>query len=106
MQLPLVVAQGKKPVLLDCNWLEKLDLDWSTILKVSHVPAAEDILAKYEALFERGYRNIKLYKAPDPFRSMKAGAQPIFLKARPIPYALKEKVEQELQRPLKGLFTK
>ena len=29
---------------------------------------------------------------------MKAGAQLIFLKARPIPYALKEKVEQELQR--------
>ena len=46
MQLPLVVAQGKKPVLLGRNWLEKLNLDWSTIVKVSHVPAAEDPLAK------------------------------------------------------------
>ena len=46
MQLPLVVAQGKKPVLLGRNWLEKLNLDWSTIAKVSHVPAAEDALAK------------------------------------------------------------
>ena len=95
MQLPLVVAQGKKPVLLDCNWLEKLDLDWSTILKVSHVPTAEDILAKYEALFEKRYGHIKLYKASIQVRE---GAQPLFLKARPVPYAPKEKVEQELQR--------
>ena len=95
MQLPLVVAQGKKPVLLDCNWLEKLDLDWSTILKVSHVPAAEDILAKYEALFEKRYGHIKVYKASIQVRE---GAQPLFLKARPFPYALKEKMEQELQR--------
>lgn len=44
MQLPLVVAQGEKPVLLECNWLEKLKLDWSTIFKVSQVNAVEGIL--------------------------------------------------------------
>ena len=63
MQLPLVVAQRKKLVLLGRNWLEKLNLDWSTIVKVSHVPAVEDVLAKYEALFEKGYGHSKLYKA-------------------------------------------
>ena len=95
MQLPLVVTQGEKPVLLGWNWLEKLNLDWSTISKMSQVLAREDILAKYEALFEKGYRHIKLYKASTHIRE---GAQPIFLKARPVPYALKEKLEQELQR--------
>ena len=95
MQLPLVVAQGKKPLLLGGNWLEKLNLDRSTIFKVSHVPAVEDILAKYEALFEKWYGHIKLYKASIQVRE---GAQPLFLKARPVPYALKENVEQELQR--------
>ena len=95
MQLPLVVAQGKNPVLLGRNWLEKLNLDWSTIFKVSHAPAVENILVKYEALFEKGYGHIKLYKASIQVRE---GAQPQFLKARPVPYALKEKVEQELQR--------
>ena len=59
------------------------------------MPAVEDILAKYEALFEKGYGHIKLYKASIQVRE---GAQPLFLKARPVPYALKEKVEQELQR--------
>ena len=72
IQIPLVVAQGKKPVLLGRDWLEKLNLDWSTIFKVSHVPAVEDILVKYEALFEKGYGHIKLYKASmPPFRSVK-----------------------------------
>ena len=60
-----------------------------------HVPAVEDILAKYEALFEKGYGHIKMYKASIQVRE---GAQPLFLKARPVPYALKEKVAQELQR--------
>ena len=69
MQLPLVVAQGKKPVLLGRNWLEKLNLDWSTIAKVSHVPAAEDALAKWEALFEKGMDTLNCIKPP--FRSVK-----------------------------------
>ena len=81
MQLPLVVAQGEKPVLLGRNWLEKLNLDWFTIFKVFHVPSLEDVLAKYEALLEKGYGHFKLYKA-----------QPLFLKGRPVPYALKEKL--------------
>ena len=95
MQLRLVVPQGVKPVLLGRNWLEKLNLDWScsTVFKVSHVPALEDILTRYEALFKKGYGHIKLYKASIQVRE---GAQPFFLKARPVPYALKEKVE--LQR--------
>ena len=95
MQLPLVVTHGKKPVLLGRNWLEKLNLDWSTIFKVSHMPAVEDILDKYEPLFEKGNGHIKLYKASI---QVCEGAQPLFLKARPIPYVLKGKVEQELQR--------
>ena len=81
-------------MLLGRDWLEKLNLDWSTIFKVYHVPAVENILVQYEVLFEKGYGH-KLYKASIQVRE---GAQPQFLKARPVPYALKEKVEQELQR--------
>ena len=101
MQLRLVVPQGVKPVLLGRNWLEKLNLDWScsTVFKASHVPTLEDILARYEALFKRGYGHMKLYKASIQVRE---GAQPFFLKARPVPYALKEKVEQELRSETGG----
>ena len=38
---------------------------------------------------------MKLYKASSQVRE---GAQPLFLKARTVPYALQEKVERELQR--------
>ena len=104
MQLPLVVAQGKKPVLLDCNWLEKLDLDWSTILKVSHVPTAEDILAKYEALFEKRYGHIKLYKASIQVRE---GAQPLFLKQDPFHMLLKKRWSRSFRDwRMKGLSAK
>ena len=104
MQLPLVVAQGKKTVLLGRNWLEKLDLDWSTTFKVSHVPAVEDILAKYEALFEKGYGHIKLYKASIQVRE---GAQPLFLKARPFHMLLKKRWSRSFRDwRMKGLSTK
>ena len=95
VQLPLVVAEGDKPVLLGRNWLDKLKLDWATIFKVSEVNAVDGLIAKYQVLFENGYGHLKQFKASIQVRE---DAQPIFLKARPVPYALKEIVEQELQR--------
>ena len=92
VHLPFVVA---KPVLLQRNWLEKLKLDWATISKVSQVNAVDGVIAKYRLLFEKGYGHLKQFKASIHVHE---DAQPIFLKAWPIPYALKEKVEQELQR--------
>ena len=50
VQLPLLVAEGNKPVLLGRNWLEKLKLDWATIFMVSEV---DGLIAKYRVLFER-----------------------------------------------------
>ena len=97
------MAEGDKPVLLGRNWLEKLKLDWATIFKVSQVNAVDELIAKYRVLFEKGYRHLKQFKA-----SIHVGedAQPIFLRARPVPYALKKKVEQELQRLEEGIIYK
>ena len=96
-QLPLIVAKGYKPVLLGRNWLEKLKLDWANTFKVTQENAAVEITSRYAALFESGYRHLKqfIFKASIKIQDH---AKPIFLKARPVPYALKDKVEQELQR--------
>jgi len=59
------------------------------------VNAVDGLIAKYQVLFEKGYGHLKQFKASIQVRE---DAQSIFLKARLVPYALKEKVEQELQR--------
>ena len=62
MQLPPVVAQGEKPVLLGRNWLEKCrETAWISPPSLYQVPALEDILAEYEAQFEKRYRHIRPY---------------------------------------------
>ena len=94
-RLPLIVAKGNKPVLLGRNWLEKLKLDWANIFKVTQENAAVEITSRYAALFESGFGHLKQFKASIKIQDH---AKPIFLKARPVPYALKDKVEQELQR--------
>ena len=95
MHPSLVVAKGDKPVLLRRNWLDKLKLDWATIFKLSKVNTVHGLTAKYQDLLGKGYGHLKQFKASIQVRE---DAQPIFLKARPVPYALKKNVEQELQR--------
>ncbi|XP_068739646.1 uncharacterized protein [Montipora capricornis] len=67
MQLPLVVAESDKPVLLRRNWLDKLKLNWATIFKVSEVNAVDGLIAKYQVLFEKGYGHLKQFKASSRF---------------------------------------
>ena len=85
MQLPPMVALGEKPVLLGRNWLEK----WKLHGLVHHL-CIKCLLWRISLLSMKPSlrRGIDIH----------SGAQPIFLKARPVPCALKEKVEQELQR--------
>ena len=70
-------------------------MDWATIFKASEVDVVDGLITKYQVLFEKDYGHLKQFKASIHVRE---DAQPIFLKARPVPYALKEKVEQELLR--------
>mgnify|MGYP000317895600 CR=1 FL=1 len=77
MELPLVVAEGDKLVLLERNWLDKLKLDWATIFKVSQVNAVDELIAKYQFLFEKGCEHLKPFKASIQVRE---DARPIFLR--------------------------
>ncbi|XP_060761945.1 uncharacterized protein K02A2.6-like [Neoarius graeffei] len=97
--LPLVVVKGDRPALLGRNWLKKIRLNWTSIFAVEHKndlePEVAALLQRYESVFHEGPGTIRGFKA---HIKIKPEARSIFKKARPLPYALKETVEKELDR--------
>ena len=93
--LPLVVVDGDGPPLLGRNWLEQLKLNWSSIFHVSKADTLSDVLNRHKNVFNKGLGTIKGFKADIKLQD---GAKPVFCKARPVPYALCQKVEEELDR--------
>ena len=94
VQMPLVVVRGDGPTLLGRNWMSQLKLNWEKIHQVSS-PSLCALLSKYDKLFQEGLGTFKDHEAKievDP------NATPRFCKARTVPYAMREKVEEELDR--------
>ncbi|XP_024921034.1 uncharacterized protein K02A2.6-like [Cynoglossus semilaevis] len=88
----LVVAQGSGPSLLGRDWLRKIKINWH---EVKYMRTTEDILQQYSEVFrdELGTckgMTVKLHIDPN--------ATPRFYKPRVVPYAMKQKVEEELER--------
>ena len=100
--LPVVVVNySAKPTLLGKNWLRRIKLTWGEILSVSDENPINaegklsNLLSKYHELFTDSYEGMKGLEA---HISMKSNVKPIFVKARPVPYALKVQVEKELDK--------
>ena len=85
-----------------------LKVDWSEIKsqcnKVKSNDSLESLLSEYSDVFSAPDGLIKNFKAKVV---LKEDAVPRFLKARPVPFALREKVNQELDKMVSlGVFTK
>ena len=94
--VPLLVVGSKGPALLGRNWLEKIKLNWPIIKQLSsHNKRLEEILQKHAQLFEEGLAILQGTKAKI---HVEPTATPIFHEARPVPYALREEIEQDLGR--------
>ena len=92
--LPLLVVKGDGRSLFGRNWFSRITLDWKEIHQVMN-NSLKTVLDRHSAVFQEGLGKLKDYKAKiilDP------QATPRFCKARPVPYALKTKVEEELDR--------
>ena len=92
--LPLVVVEGNGPTLMGRNWLSKIKLNWSKIHYIVNAGLSE-LLHKYHEVFQDGLGTFQGYQAKievDP------EAVPRFHKARTVPYSMRDKVEEELQR--------
>lgn len=95
--LPLVIVKGDGPALLGRNWLSKLRIDWKYIKKMVSSDAnkrLDSILMKTKA-FNGKLGTIKGVQAK---LKVKPDSTPKFYKARPVPYALRDRIADELSR--------
>jgi hypothetical protein len=96
--LILYVVDGKDcPPLLGRDWLREIRLDWRTVKLLSSTVSVEQklehILQKNGDLFKEELGTMKNIKAKV---NLKEGQEPKYFKARPMAYAMKPKVEKEL----------
>ena len=80
--------------MLRANGLHSLDVSIfrSCIKSIHSNSSVSELISKYSHLFSTTLKEVeaKIFVAPN--------AQPRFYKPRPVPYALKDKVEKELER--------
>lgn len=102
LQLMLYVLKNGGPPLFGREWLRRIQLDWHTI-KALHLARTDSnsaterlsqLLKTHEKMFAEGIGTLKGIKARI---ELDKKATPKFHKARQVPYALRPKVEAELQ---------
>lgn len=91
----LLVIEGDGPSLLGRDWLQLFRLNWSEILQLQQGPSFQALLRQHQSVFQEGLGTMKgvtakLYVDRD--------AKPRFHKARSVPFAMRQKVDEELQR--------
>ena len=96
-KLVLVVVAGDGPSLLGRNWLKYLRLDWSNIFAVrtARMSLVDNLLEKHKPLFSDELGSVEPFTAS---LQIQPDATPRFFKPRPVPYAIKEAVSQEISR--------
>ena len=70
-------------------------LDWGTIFKVGHCSPLDDILRRHEEVFRE---ELGTYTGDHVKTLVDPTEHPRYCKARPVPYAMRDKVEAEHQR--------
>ncbi|KAK0070045.1 hypothetical protein Bpfe_000028 [Biomphalaria pfeifferi] len=99
-KLPLyILSKGSNP-LLGHDWIRSLKINWSDIKQLITTESCiqENInclIKEFEEVFLEGIGTVKNMQATI---AIKDDAKPKFCNARPVPYAIKAKVEKELNK--------
>ena len=100
--LPLVVVAGNGPALLGRDWLRHIHLDWKTIGLTSLSAGqakVQSLLHQYPTVFSDKLGKMTSHQAS---LHVPPDAHPIFCKARPVPFSLRDAASAELNR-LEGM---
>ena len=92
--LPLLVVGVDGPSLMGRDWLAVFRLNWKEIYYVENC-SLQSVLQQYTDVFKKGLGTLKGYEAKI---HINPDVVPHFCKARTVPYALRAKVEDELER--------
>ena len=93
--LPILVIKDNGPNLMGCDWLAKFQLDWQNIFQLRSLSTIEKLLTKFESIFKDELSTVKDIKV---HIQLNPNSKPKFHKAYTIPMALRQKVEEELNR--------
>ncbi|XP_051233821.1 uncharacterized protein K02A2.6-like [Dicentrarchus labrax] len=103
--LPIIVVNGRGPNLLGRWWLKHVKLDRAEIKShmqhITNQPQSltlQQVLTKHEEVFKKELGTLKGFKATI---QVPAGATPRFYRPRSVPYAMKPKVDAEIERLIK-----
>ncbi|XP_060742372.1 uncharacterized protein K02A2.6-like [Tachysurus vachellii] len=99
-ELPVVVVPGTGPNLLGRGWIKELGMKWEAIHKIQGTEnlTLPDVLRRHTEVFKE---ELGEWNGPPAKIYVDKEAIPRFFKARPVPYAMKAKVEVEIERLLK-----
>ncbi|KAK8784126.1 hypothetical protein V5799_009508, partial [Amblyomma americanum] len=93
--LPLLVVKGSGSSLLGRNWFASLGVTICGIHQTPSQDVVQQLQEKYEIVFSE---EIPGNEGPPVTLELLGNAQPKFLKARPVPFALRTSVEKELDK--------
>lgn len=97
--LDLLVVIHERPTLMGRNWLQHLRIDWREIKSIRLCDEkntnVKHILERYKSVFDAGIGKLKGIKGK---LTLQDGARPKFCKAQEVAYALRPRVEEELDR--------
>ncbi|XP_061570024.1 uncharacterized protein K02A2.6-like [Cololabis saira] len=93
-KLPLYVVQGSSPPHFGREWLRKIRIDWREI-KTVREETLEGVLQRHAEVFKK---ELGTLKGMEVAIALKPDYVPRFCQARVVPYALRPKVEVEIER--------
>ena len=98
--LNLLVVAGNGPSLMGRDWLSHVKLDWTKLhqLQIDPTNDLEKMIDRHKDLFKQELGKIKGVTAK---LYLNANTQPMFYRARPVPFSVRAKVEVEIDRQVK-----
>ena len=96
LKLPALVVRSQGLNLFGCNWMEAVKLNWDAIFCMDNGnirTKLKQVLEVHKDIFNPELGTLKGMKAKI---YLNEGAQPKYVKARAVPYAMRAHLEQEL----------